>query len=110
VGDPFGTTGETEILSGVGGISLNLFKIGPVQPYVTAGVGAFNMKEAFTQNGTTTSESNLRWGIDGGAGFTIKLGRIDAFLEGRVQNVYTESGAIDTKSIRSIPVTFGILF
>jgi hypothetical protein len=108
--DPLASSGESEILSGVAGLTMNLLQLGPVRPYVTAGLGAFNMKDAITTGGTTTTDSNLRFGIDGGAGFTVRLGRLDAFIEGRVQNVYTEAGVIDAKSIRTVPVTFGILF
>ena len=89
---------------------MNLIKLGPIQPYVTAGLGAFSVQDEITTGATTTDESNMRFGIDGGAGFTLKLGRLEAFVEGRVQNVYTEAGAIDAKTIRAVPVTFGILF
>ncbi|MGH7469444.1 MAG: outer membrane beta-barrel protein [Longimicrobiales bacterium] len=99
-------TGESQILSGVAGLTLNLFSLGPLRPYITAGVGAFSLKETTGE----VSESNMRFGIDGGGGLALKLGRLEAFVEGRVQNVYTEAGVIDTKTIRAIPVTFGILF
>ncbi len=105
-----GTTGTSQMLSGMGGLSINLISLGPLTPYVTASVGAFNLKDEFTEGGTTTSTSKTHFGVDGGAGIRLKLGRIDAFAEGRVQNVYTDKGAIDTKSITMIPVTFGILF
>jgi len=106
--------GHSDILSGVGGLSMPLFSLGPIRPYVTAGVGAFNVKDSFeaaAAGGTVTpSDSKLRFGIDGGAGLTLKLGRLEAFAEGRVQNVYTDQGAINPKNIQSIPVTFGIIF
>ncbi len=105
-----GTTGTSQMLSGMGGLSINLISLGPLTPYITASVGAFNLKDEFTEGGTTTSTSKTNFGVDGGAGIRLKLGRIEAFAEGRVQNVYTDKGAIDTKSITMIPVTFGILF
>ena len=41
----------------------------------------------------------------------MKLGPISGFVEARLQNVYTkEKGLVDTKSIRSIPVSFGVVF
>jgi hypothetical protein len=43
-------------------------------------------------------------------GLAIKIMRLEMFVEGRVQNVYTERGMIDTRSIQTIPVTFGIIF
>jgi hypothetical protein len=104
------TSGQSTMMSGIGGIQLNLVSIGPLGTYVTAGLGAFNVKDELTNVSGTTSSSNLNWGIDGGAGITLKLGRLQAFAEGRVQNIYTDKGAIDTKTITAIPVTFGVLF
>lgn len=100
------TSGESQMLSGVAGLTIDLLSLGPLRPYLTAGLGAFRLKESTGQ----TSESNVRFGIDGGGGLALRLGRLEAFVEGRVQNVYTEEGVIDTKSIRAIPVTFGLLF
>jgi hypothetical protein len=105
------TGGESQILSGVAGLSFDLFRVGPVRPYVMAGVGAFNLKE--TLEGVATADASTtttNFGIDGGAGIALKLGRLEAFIEGRVQNVYTHEGVIDSSTIRAVPVTFGILF
>jgi opacity protein-like surface antigen len=104
------TSGSSQQVSGIAGLALNLFSIGPLRPYVTAGVGGFNLKNELETSAGTTSTSKMEFGVDGGAGLRLKLGRLEAFAEGRVQNVYTDKGVIDTKSITSIPVTFGILF
>jgi hypothetical protein len=105
-------TGTSTMMSGVAGITLNLFSLGPLRPYITAGAGAFNLKDELTAAaaGGTQSTSKTHFGVDGGAGLRLKLGRIEAFAEGRLQNVYTDKGVIDTKSITAVPVTFGILF
>jgi hypothetical protein len=95
---------HSNILSGVGGFSMNLIRFGPVRTYITAGVGAFNISASSGGSSTT------KFGLDGGAGFAIKLGRLEGFVEGRVQNVYTDQGFINEKNIQSIPVTFGLLF
>jgi hypothetical protein len=102
-----GQSGQSTILSGVAGMSLGLIRLGPLQPYITAGLGAFNVDEAIQGH---DGQSQLRFGIDGGGGLTLRLGRLEAFIEGRMQNVYTEAGVIDTKTITSVPVTFGFLF
>jgi hypothetical protein len=40
----------------------------------------------------------------------VRFGRVSAFGEGRVQNVYTnDTGVINKKSITQVPVLFGIL-
>jgi hypothetical protein len=102
--------GETTLLSGVGGISFTVLPLGPVRTYVTAGVGAFHIKDMLQQSSGDSTSTSTRFGIDGGAGIALKLGRLEAFVEGRLQNVYTAEGWIDTKTITAIPVTFGLLF
>ena len=90
-----------EILSGVGGLQINLLH-GPVRPYITAGVGAFDLKDS--------TASKINFGIDGGAGLAVVMGRVSAFAEGRVQNVYTRDGGFikSAKQINVVPVTFGL--
>jgi hypothetical protein len=108
-----GASGESTILSGVGGISMDLFRVGPVRPYITAGLGAFHITDQLDAQTTTPedeSTSTTRFGIDGGAGLALRIGRLEGFIEARLQNVYTEAGFIDTRTITAIPVTFGVLF
>jgi hypothetical protein len=105
-----GSEGETSIFSGVGGISMTILPLGPVRGYVSAGVGAFHIKDLLQQTSGDSTATTTRFGIDGGGGIALKIGRLEAFVEGRLQNVYTQEGWIDTKSITAIPVTFGILF
>jgi hypothetical protein len=103
------TTGNTQVLSGVAALSVDLLH-GPVRPYVTAGLGGFDVRQALTAASSSTSASAFNFGVDGGAGIAIATGRISAFAEGKVQNVFTKTGGlIDAKSIRSVPVSFGII-
>jgi hypothetical protein len=102
--------GESQVLGGLANISINLLK-GPIRPYVMAGLGAFHIRNELQTSGESDeTSSQTRFGIDGGAGLAIKIKRLEMFVEGRVQNVYTERGVIDTKSIQTVPVTFGIIF
>ena len=112
-----GVTGGTRtILDAVAGLKLNLLPGGPIRPYVLAGVGAFNVKDVLSATSSTSSglpntNSMVNVGIDGGAGISLRIWRIDAVVETRLQNVWTKQGGfIDTKSIQSFPVSFGILF
>lgn len=108
-------TGSRTVLDAVAGLKINLLP-GPIRPYVLAGVGAFDVKDIInaTSGATGTAATTLaalNYGIDGGAGITLKLGPIDAVVETRIQNVWTKkAGLIDTRSIQSFPVSFGILF
>ncbi len=59
---------------------------------------------------SATTTSKVHFGIDGGAGLAVTIGRISAFTEGRVQNIYiNDTGVINRKSITQVPVTVGIL-
>jgi opacity protein-like surface antigen len=104
-----GVPGTQQILSGLANLQISVLPLGPVRPYVVAGLGAYNLKTD-TDGVAPTSESKTHFGIDGGAGVALHLGVINGFIEGRVDNVYTDSGAIDAKQIQLIPVTFGLTF
>lgn len=82
--------------------------VGPVRPYVMAGLGAFNVDPA--QLTAAAAESSVEFAINGGGGLQIRVLGIDAFVEARLSNIYTDKGAIDTKSIRMLPITFGLIF
>ncbi|HEY0776933.1 MAG TPA: hypothetical protein VGD56_03105 [Gemmatirosa sp.] len=109
-----------QMLSAVGGITLPLFHIGPVSPYLTAGLGAFHINTPAdtavapstagpAQIATAPAQSQVSFGIDGGAGLALALGRISAFAEGRVQNVYSNSGVIrSAHQIKAVPIAVGI--
>jgi hypothetical protein len=114
--DPSGTgnpqanvnAATSSLLGGLANLSFDLLH-GPVRPYIMGGVGAFSFKnQGTTTGGAVFSRSNTKFGIDGGAGLAISFGPIAGFAEGRVQNVYTDRGVINTKSIVTIPVTFGL--
>lgn len=102
--------GHSQVLGGTAGIKLHLIP-GPVRPFVMAGLGAFNVRQLVNAASGSTTTSQTNFGVDGGAGVEIRIGRIAAFAEGRIQNVYTKAGGLVNKnSIQSIPVTFGLLF
>ncbi len=102
------TNASRELLSGVGGVQISLLR-GPVRPYLTAGIGAFDFRGATDSTGAT-STSKINFGVDAGAGLAVALGRVSAFAEGRVQNVYTKNGGFikSAKQINVVPVTFGL--
>jgi outer membrane protein with beta-barrel domain len=107
-----GVDGTGKIISGLANVSYG-FPVGPVKPYIIAGVGAFNIK---TEVGGTSSPSETKFGIDGGAGLEFKLGGITGFVEGKVENIFTDQGlstaigsAQEFKTL-IVPVTFGVFF
>jgi opacity protein-like surface antigen len=102
-----GTDGTGSILSGLGNVTVGM-PVGPIKPYLLAGLGAFNTKTDVA--GATTSQTRL--GIDGGAGVEFNLGPISGFVEGKLENIFTDQGIGSAQdfSTRIIPVTFGIFF
>jgi hypothetical protein len=60
----------------------------------------------------TSSTSDTRFGVNGGGGVLFKFGRaVSAYVEGRIDNVYTDTGGfINTSQVQVVPVTFGVVF
>jgi hypothetical protein len=108
------TNGQSQILSGMGGITFPLMSTGPIRPYITASLGAFHIKGQADSSGVSISNSTTRFGIDGGAGVKFGMGAAHGFVEARLENVYTEAGwnpeVQSLKQARFIPVTFGLNF
>jgi len=104
-----GVPGTSQILAGLANLQIDVMPLGPVRPYVIAGLGAYNLSTQ-VEGTTPTSVSKMHFGINGGAGVSLHLGRINGYVEGRIDNVFTEKGMIDTQQVQLIPVTFGLTF
>ena len=72
-------------------------------PYAIAGLGFYNLKTQV--NGSTQSASNTNFGIQGGAGFEVRLAGFATFAELKIVNVFGDGG-----SSAWVPLTFGIHF
>lgn len=119
VKSPYVTGGEdsgsldptTQILSGLANATFG-FNLGPLRPYVGAGLGAFRVTSDSGADGAE-SDSQTKFGINGIAGTTFRLGQnVNLFVEGRIENIFTDEGQqIDSlNDIQVVPVTFGIVF
>jgi opacity protein-like surface antigen len=83
------------------------FPVGPIKPYVTAGLGAYHINSSATG---LPDASTTKFGIDGGLGVEFKLGGISAFAEGKYENIYTDQGINQNLKTQIVPVTFGVFF
>jgi opacity protein-like surface antigen len=101
-----GSTGSGRILSALGNVSYE-FPVGPIKPYVTAGLGAFNMNSSVDG---VSGTAQTKFGIDGGLGVKFNLGSISAFAEAKIENIYTDQGLAQSFNTQVVPVTFGVLF
>jgi opacity protein-like surface antigen len=104
-----GVPGTSQILAGLANLQMSVVPLGPVRPYIIAGLGAYHLKTE-TEGISPESVSSTRFGINGGAGVAFHLGKLNGFVEGRVDNVFTERGMIDEEQIQVVPVTFGLTF
>jgi hypothetical protein len=104
-----GVPGTSQILAGLANLQLSVLPLGPVRPYLIAGVGAYNLKTS-TEGTSPASVTDTKFGINGGAGVALNLGKLHGFAETRVDNVFTEKGMIDSQQIQVVPVTFGLTF
>jgi len=103
-------TGSTDVLSWLGDLRYDLMR-GAIRPYLTAGLGVYHLNTSYDATGLSGSESGTHFGINGGAGIAMRFGAVSGYVQGRIDNVYTDTGGlIDTKSIQVIPVTVGIEF
>ena len=100
--------GTNQVLAGLANVRMDLLH-GGIQPYLTLGLGGYNVKTD-PDGVNAPSSSATHFGVNGGAGLALRTGPIHIFVEGRVDNVYTEKGLIDTKTVQLIPVTLGISF
>ena len=109
-----GFGGSGRILSGIADARIGLPIPGPIKPYLLAGVGEYNIKADPDQASATAAGSTTKFGINGGAGVTIHFPGlpVHAFLEGKLENIYTDQGVNTavTQNLKTqiIPVTFGI--
>lgn len=104
-------TGTGRMLAGMANLQFVLIPRGPIRPYIVAGVGAYNLKTEITGGATESSQSDTQFGVNGGGGVLFKLGSlISAFVEGRVENVYSKEGFVTADQIQVVPVTFGVVF
>jgi hypothetical protein len=87
------------------------------RPYVIGGVGVYNEKVSFSVLGITASQSQTKFGINGGAGIEFGLGRVAAFAEARYHMVFDKEDGDDddfgggsTSNTTFIPISLGIKF
>ena len=119
---PTGGTGGTitttdeitqQILGGLANVTIP-FHMGPVSPYITAGLGAFNIKTKLS-DGVAGAEdaTDTEIAVNGGIGLSMRLLGASAFIEAKINNVYADEKFISGKELKAlqfVPVTFGFVF
>lgn len=112
---PITTTDDItqQILGGLANITVPI-NMGPISPYVTAGVAGFNIKTKLNSAvAGAEDESDTKFAVNGGAGLSMRLLGASAFIEAKVNNVYTDKKFISNKELKAlqfVPITFGFVF
>lgn len=106
-GAPETADGHLSSLSGTGNVILVVPLASRVRPYIIGGVGAYLLTSDITQepNSTFGSQSQTKFGLNGGVGFETAVGRLRGFVEARYHSVFTEG-----KNADFIPLTVGLKF
>ena len=106
-----GSSGTGQIFAGIANVQFALTHSGPVRPYIVGGIGAYNTKTDINGVPNVSGTSSTDFGINAGVGTLFKLGSmVHGYVEGRIDNVYSNKGMIDADQVQVIPVTFGIVF
>ena len=106
-----GASGTGQIFAGVANVQYTLTHSGPVRPYIVGGLGAYNTKTDVTGIPNVSNSSSTDFGINAGVGTLFRLGSmVHGYVEGRIDNVYSNKGMINADQVQVIPVTFGIVF
>jgi opacity protein-like surface antigen len=95
------------MLSGFANFELPLGQ-GRVQPFVLAGVGAVRLATDATSAAIDLRETKAS--INLGAGVRLRLGAISGLIEARLNNIPGADASAFFKDVRTIPVTFGLVF
>lgn len=102
--DDEGTSGASTLLTFLGNIELPLAR----GAYLIGGVGATRVSSEANDSGDTRQQTALTY--IGGAGVRFRLGSIGGFVEARLQNLSADDATFSFNSVRTIPVTIGIVF
>ena len=106
-----GASGTGQIFAGIANLQYSLMHTGPIRPYIVAGLGAYNMKTDVTGIPSVSGTSSTDFGINAGAGVVFKLGSmVSGYIEGRMDNVYSNKGLVNADQVQVVPVTFGLVF
>lgn len=102
-----------QIVGGLTNITIP-FAMGPITPYVTAGLAGFNIRTKLGDAAPgVDDESETKFAVNGGVGLSLRLLGASAFIEAKLNNVYTDQKFISNKELKAlqfVPITFGFVF
>lgn len=93
-------SGKSRVWSGTANVVLNAGGLGP---YLIGGLGVYHT--TLSGGGLLTSDSETKFGLNGGVGIRIPLTGFSAFAEARYHRLLDTDG-----SVALVPLTFGVTF
>ena len=75
------------------------------RPYIIGGIGLYKLKATASYQGIDISDSQTKFGLNVGGGFSFALSGFDTFVELRYHSVFTEGS-----NTSFIPISFGFKF
>lgn len=76
-----------------------------VRPYASLGVGLYNVGGSVEVGSVDVSDSETKFGLNGGVGLDFRLGTLGTFAEVRYHAIFT-----DESNTGIIPIVFGVRF
>jgi len=108
-------SGDYHVISGVVNIVVPIPDASMVKPYVTGGIGLYGGDLSLDQiSSALRSERSTNFGVNGGVGVLVSLGRINAHIEARLHSVFdglrgSATGNI-SRNVFYVPILAGIQF
>jgi opacity protein-like surface antigen len=116
-GVPFDAERRMRIIGGTLGAVVAAPGSPDIQPYVLAGVGLYHTRAEIVARSETFTfgdeERATKFGVQGGGGLRLRVGRVSVFAEGRIHYVPSGLEAPDntqTGSVQFMPLTVGVVF
>lgn len=109
----FSADGNVSFLGGTGNVVVTVPTASGIRPYLIGGLGLYHV--SYNIDATLTggegggsfsdSESETKFGLNGGAGLEFAMGALRPFVEARFHSVFTEE-----QNSNFVPITFGLKF
>ncbi len=106
-----GLAAESDAISSLlGGLANIEIALGPAgfQPFVLAGVGAIKFKSDISDGVSSIDQTQTM--LNFGAGVRVRMGAIGGLIEARFNNVPVGDSQTYFRNVKTIPVTFGLVF
>lgn len=106
-----GLAAESDAISSLlGGLANIEIALGPAgfQPFVLAGVGAIKFKSDISDGVSSIDQTQTM--LNFGAGVRFRMGAIGGLIEARFNNVPVGDSQTYFRNVKTIPVTFGLVF